>query len=132
VGGTVGDLESGAYYEAIRQFIFKQGKENVCLGFVSYVPIISGGEQKTKPTQHGVRDLRVVGLQPDFLICRCEEWVEESVKTKISMFTNVNPNCVFSAHWVENVNQVPLLLEEQELSKWIFEIMKMEPREPDL
>lgn len=68
VGGTVGDLESGAYYEAIRQFIIKKGEENCALGFVSYVPRISGGELKSKPTQHGVKELRSLGLSPDFIV----------------------------------------------------------------
>jgi len=70
VGGTVGDLESGAYFEAIRQFIIKKGEENCALGFVSYVPKISGGELKSKPTQHGVKELRSLGLSPDFIVCR--------------------------------------------------------------
>jgi CTP synthase len=128
VGGTVGDLESGAYYEALRQFIIKKGEENCALGFVSYVPCIAGNELKSKPTQHGVKELRSLGLSPDFIVCRCEIQITEEIKTKIASFTNVKRNCVFSAHNVEDILFVPELLESQGLSERIMERFKLVPQ----
>lgn len=121
VGGTVGDLESGAYYEAIRQFILKKGEENCALGFVSYVPCLSGGELKSKPTQHGVKELRSLGLAPDFIVCRCEIEVTDEIKSKIADFTNVKKNSVFSAHNVEDILFVPELLEKQGIASRLME-----------
>ena len=110
VGGTVGDIESSVFLEALRQFQFRVGPSNFCLTFVSLVPIM-GEEQKTKPTQHGVRDLRSVGLSPTVIFCRCKEVLEESTKIKIASFCHVGGSeAVLSVHDVSNVYHVPLLL----------------------
>jgi CTP synthase len=117
VGGTVGDIESSVFLEALRQFQFRVGPSNFCLTFVSLVPIM-GEEQKTKPTQHGVRDLRSVGLSPTVIFCRCKEVLETSTKVKIASFCHVDgPGCVLSVHDVSNVYHVPLLLLEQKLHR---------------
>ena len=94
VGGTIGDLEGGAYYEALRQFILKIGRENTCIFFVSYIPVLAGGEQKTKPTQHGCKELRVTGLAPDFIVCRCSDPISPETRNKVALFTNVQPEKV--------------------------------------
>lgn len=116
VGGTVGDIESSVFLEALRQFQFRVGHENFCLCFVSLVPILSD-EQKTKPTQHGVRDLRSLGLSPSIIFCRSTQVLEDSTKQKISLFCHVPAANVFSVHDVSNVYFVPTLLENQGLHK---------------
>ncbi|GKY97150.1 hypothetical protein MPSEU_000673400 [Mayamaea pseudoterrestris] len=113
VGGTVGDIESSVFLEALRQFQFRVGHDNFLLCFVSLVPIL--GEQKTKPTQHGVRDLRSLGLSPSVIFCRCSEPLEQAVKSKISSFCHVPTSNVLSVHDVNNVYHVPGLLESQGL-----------------
>lgn len=121
VGGTVGDIESSVFLEALRQFQFRVGPSNFCLTFVSLVPIM-GEEQKTKPTQHGVRDLRSLGLSPTVIFCRCKEVLEEGTKSKIASFCHVDgPECVLSVHDVSNVYHVPLLLMEQKLHRILAE-----------
>lgn len=125
VGGTVGDIESSVFFEALRQFQFRVGDENFCLMFVSLVPILSD-EQKTKPTQHGVRDLRSLGLSPKVIFCRCPIPLEDSCKNKISAFCHVGPNNVISVHDVKNVYHVPLLLLEQNLHRIIAKELKLE------
>ncbi|KAL7534547.1 hypothetical protein ACHAXR_005946 [Thalassiosira sp. AJA248-18] len=125
VGGTVGDIESSVFLEALRQFQFRVGPYNFCLTHVSLVPIM-GEEQKTKPTQHGVRDLRSVGLSPTVIFCRCREVLEESTKSKIASFCHVDgPNCVLSVHDVSNVYHVPLLLMEQKLHRILAEKLQL-------
>jgi len=116
VGGTVGDIESSIFFEALRQFQFRVGNENFCLMFVSLVPILSN-EQKTKPTQHGVRDLRSLGLSPKVIFCRSNFPLEQGTKDKISAFCHVPPCHVMSVHDVNNVYHVPLLLLQQNLHK---------------
>lgn len=125
VGGTVGDIESSVFLEALRQFQFRVGPSNFCLTFVSLVPIM-GEEQKTKPTQHGVRDLRSVGLSPIVIFCRCKEVLEEGTKSKIASFCHVDgPSCVLSVHDVSNVYHVPLLLLEQKLHRILAEKLQL-------
>ena len=125
VGGTVGDIESSVFLEALRQFQFRVGPDNFCLTFVSLVPVM-GEEQKTKPTQHGVRDLRSVGLSPTVIFCRCKEVLEQSTKSKIASFCHVDgPGCVLSVHDVSNVYHVPLLLLEQRLHRILSEKLKL-------
>ena len=125
VGGTVGDIESSVFLEALRQFQFRVGTENFCLTFVSLVPIM-GEEQKTKPTQHGVRDLRSVGLSPTVIFCRCRDVLEEGTKAKIASFCHVEPSGVLSVHDVSNVYHVPLLLMEQNLHRILAEKLKLD------
>jgi len=114
VGGTVGDIESSVFLEALRQFQFKVGDANFCLCFVSLVPTLSE-EQKTKPTQHGVRDLRSLGLSPKIIFCRANAPLLEGTKQKISNFCHVPASQVLSVHDVTNVYHVPALLESQQL-----------------
>jgi CTP synthase len=115
VGGTVGDIESSVFLEALRQFQFRIGHNNFCLCFVSLVPVLSDDEQKTKPTQHGVRDLRSLGLSPSVIFCRCTNELYDSTKNKISSFCHVPATSVLSVHDVSNVYHVPGLLESQNL-----------------
>lgn len=125
VGGTVGDIESSVFLEALRQFQFRVGPSNFCLTFVSLVPIM-GEEQKTKPTQHGVRDLRSVGLSPTVIFCRCREVLVEGTKSKIASFCHVDgPDCVLSVHDVSNVYHVPLLLMEQKLHRILADKLQL-------
>lgn len=114
VGGTVGDIESSVFLEALRQFQFRVGHDNFCLCFVSLVPILSD-EQKTKPTQHGVRDLRSLGLSPSIIFCRSTQPLLEATKQKISSFCHVAAKNVLSVHDVSNVYYVPTLLQDQAL-----------------
>ena len=124
VGGTVGDIESSVFFEALRQFQFRVGDDNFCLMFVSLVPILSD-EQKTKPTQHGVRDLRSLGLSPKVIFCRCPKALEQGCKDKISAFCHVQPENVISVHDVNNVYHVPLLLMQQKLHYTIAKELNM-------
>jgi len=127
VGGTVGDIESSIFFEALRQFQFRVNPENFCLMFVSLVPILSD-EQKTKPTQHGVRDLRSLGLSPKVIFCRCPVPLVDPCKNKISAFCHVSPDNVISVHDVNNVYHVPLLLLEQNLHRIIAKELHLEDR----
>uniref|UniRef100_A0A8C9TLJ8 CTP synthase n=1 Tax=Scleropages formosus TaxID=113540 RepID=A0A8C9TLJ8_SCLFO len=114
LGGTVGDIESMPFIEAFRQFQFKVKRENFCNIHVSLVPQPSAtGEQKTKPTQNSVRELRGLGLSPDLVVCRCSTPLDNAVKEKISMFCHVEPEQVICVHDVSSIYRVPLLLEDQ-------------------
>ncbi|SJX60836.1 probable URA7-CTP synthase 1 [Sporisorium reilianum f. sp. reilianum] len=112
LGGTVGDIESAPFVEAMRQFQFRVGHDNFALIHVSLVPVI-GGEQKTKPTQAAIRDLRGLGLVPDMIAARCPVPLERAVINKLSMFCHVGPEQVMAVHDVSSTYHVPLLLEEQ-------------------
>ncbi|XP_056879191.1 CTP synthase 1-like [Takifugu flavidus] len=114
LGGTVGDIESMPFIEAFRQFQFKVKRENFCNIHVSLIPQPqTTGEQKTKPTQSSVRELRGLGLSPDLIMCRCSTPLETAVKEKISMFCHVEPSQVICVQDVSSIYKVPLLLEEQ-------------------
>uniref|UniRef100_A0A665T654 CTP synthase n=1 Tax=Echeneis naucrates TaxID=173247 RepID=A0A665T654_ECHNA len=114
LGGTVGDIESMPFIEAFRQFQFKVKRENFCNIHVSLIPMPNTtGEQKTKPTQNSVRELRGLGLSPDLIMCRCATALETAVKEKISMFCHVEPTQVVCVHDVSSVYKVPLILENQ-------------------
>ncbi|KAI8343227.1 CTP synthase [Chlamydoabsidia padenii] len=113
LGGTVGDIESAPFVEAMRQFQFRVGHDNFCLIHVSLVPVVgSVGEQKTKPTQMSIRDLRGAGLSPDLIACRSSKPLDDSVASKISMFCHVAPEQVLAVHDVASVYHVPLLMRE--------------------
>ncbi|ORY84964.1 CTP synthase [Protomyces lactucae-debilis] len=116
LGGTVGDIESAPFVEALRQFQFRVGHENFALIHVSLVPVVSG-EQKTKPTQAAIKDLRGLGLTPDFIACRCPQPLERASVEKIGMFCHVGPDQVLAVHDVASTYHVPLLLEDQKLIK---------------
>lgn len=118
LGGTVGDIESAPYIEALRQFQFRVGRENVTFVHVSLVPVMGPvGEQKTKPTQHSVKELRGLGIIPDILVCRSTQPMTEETKQKLSAFCHVSADAVMSTHDVPNIYHVPLMLEEQGLCK---------------
>jgi len=122
LGGTVGDIESAPFVEALRQFQFRVGRENVCFVHVSLVPVLGVvGEQKTKPTQHTVKELRGAGITADFLVCRSEEPLEAATKEKLALFCHVAEDHVFSAHDVSNIYHVPLMLEEQGATRLLCE-----------
>eukprot|EP01094_Clydonella_sp_ATCC50884_P003283 TRINITY_DN12539_c0_g1_i1.p1 TRINITY_DN12539_c0_g1~~TRINITY_DN12539_c0_g1_i1.p1 ORF type:complete len:594 (-),score=191.73 TRINITY_DN12539_c0_g1_i1:242-2023(-) len=126
LGGTIGDIESMPFVEGLRQFQFRVGKENFCLIHVSLVPVIGVvGEQKTKPTQSSVRELRALGLTPDLIICRSDKPLEKDVQQKISLFCHVPPKCVIAVHNVESIYGVPLLLEQQYLSERFVECLSL-------
>lgn len=114
VGGTVGDIESLVFLEALRQFQFKVGQENMCFVHVSLVPVLgSVGEQKTKPTQHTVKELRSVGLNPDIILCRSAQVLSHSTREKLALFCQVPTSHVMTVHDVSNIYHVPLLLASQ-------------------
>ncbi|CEG49195.1 ctp synthase [Plasmopara halstedii] len=135
VGGTVGDIESMVFLEALRQFQFRIGPENFCLVHVSLVPVLgSVGEQKTKPTQHAIKELRSAGLTPDVIICRSTTELESATKAKIGMFCQVPANHVLSVHDVSNIYHVPLLLSKQGAASILMSKLQLMNRfsEPDL
>ena len=107
MGGTVGDIESMVFLEALRQFQFKEGRENILFIHVSLVPVLgSVGEQKTKPTQHSVKELRSIGLNPDVIVCRSSQMLSDSTKIKISSFCDVKSMNVLSVCDVSNVSNI--------------------------
>jgi len=133
IGGTVGDIESLPFLEAIRQLQLELGKENTLFVHLTYVPYIAvAGELKTKPTQHSVRELRAIGIQPDIIVCRSEVSLPENVKSKIAMFCNVKPSHVISVHDVDYIYKIPLFLKAQNLDKIIVENFNLNYKEPDL
>tara|TARA_B100000927_G_scaffold113263_1_gene91548 strand:+ start:17962 stop:19644 length:1683 start_codon:yes stop_codon:yes gene_type:complete len=114
LGGTVGDIESAPFIEALRQFQFRAGKGNICFVHVSLVPVMGPvGEQKTKPTQHTVKELRGLGIIPDILVCRSEKPLDDETKSKLAAFCHVGEEAVVSAHDVSNLYQIPISLYEQ-------------------
>ncbi|CAL9729772.1 CTP synthase 1 [Monosporozyma unispora] len=118
LGGTVGDIESAPFVEALRQFQFRVGRENFALIHVSLVPVIHG-EQKTKPTQAAIKDLRSLGLIPDMIACRCSEIMEKATIEKIAMFCHVGAEQVVNVHDVNSTYHVPLLLLEQKMIDYL-------------
>ncbi|KAJ2988774.1 CTP synthase 2, partial [Globomyces sp. JEL0801] len=130
LGGTVGDIESAPFIEAMRQFQFRVGHDNFCLIHVSLVPVVgSVGEQKTKPTQSSVRDLRGLGLSPDIIACRSSVPLQDDVRKKISMFCHVDTSCVMAVHDCKSVYHVPLLLKEQGLLQVLEKRLGLKPQE---
>ncbi|MCH1591367.1 MAG: CTP synthase (glutamine hydrolyzing) [Candidatus Thalassarchaeaceae archaeon] len=114
LGGTVGDIESAPFIEALRQFQFRAGKGNICFVHVSLVPVMGPvGEQKTKPTQHTVKELRGLGIIPDILVCRSENPLDSETKSKLAAFCHVGEDAVVSAHDVSNLYQIPISLHKQ-------------------
>jgi CTP synthase len=128
VGGTVGDIESMVFLEALRQFQFRVKRENVCFVHVSLVPALNSvGEQKTKPTQHGVKQLMMAGLQPDLLVCRSQNELQSGIREKLAMFCHVNVNNVLSVHDVSNIYHVPNMLQKQGLPSVICQSLCLTP-----
>ncbi|KAI1625004.1 CTP synthase [Exophiala viscosa] len=125
LGGTVGDIESAPFIEAMRQLRRRAGRDNFCQIHVSLVPVV-GGEQKTKPTQQAIRDARSAGLSPDLIACRCQERIVEATANKIAMFCQVEPSQVIAVHDVESTYHVPLLLQKQGLVDQIRELFRLD------
>ncbi|RMG18341.1 MAG: CTP synthase [Deltaproteobacteria bacterium] len=133
IGGTVGDIESLPFVEAIRQMRYDVGQENVLYVHLTLVPFIkAAGEVKTKPTQHSVMKLREIGIQPDILICRAEQDLSPEIKNKIALFTNVDRRSVFTARDVACIYEVPLVLHEEGLDDRIAELLNIWSRAPRL
>ena len=124
LGGTVGDIESAPFVEALRQFQFRVGKENFALIHVSLVPVIHG-EQKTKPTQAAIKDLRSLGLTPDMIACRCTEALDEPTINKIAMFCHVGPDQVVNVYDVKSTYHIPLLLLEQKMMDYLHKRLQL-------
>ncbi len=133
VGGTVGDIESQPFLEAIRQIRLEVGREDTLFVHLTLLPYIkTAGEVKTKPTQHSVAALRQIGIQPDIVVCRTDRPIEDDIKRKISLFCNVPVNCVIAAQDVDFIYELPLRLHEQGIDERMFELMNVWARKPDL
>ena len=126
IGGTIGDIESLPFLEAIRQFRFDAGKENVLyihLTFVPYIP--TACEVKTKPTQHSVKELRSIGIQPDILLCRTDRYLPDDIKAKIALFCDVSQDAVITAKDVNCIYEVPLIFNKEGLDQKILELLNV-------
>jgi CTP synthase len=133
IGGTVGDIESLPFLEAIRQFRQEVGRDNALVIHLTLVPFIAAaGELKTKPTQHSVRELMQIGIQPDILICRSEQPISADIKRKIALFCNVDFDCVIESPDVESIYEIPLRFHDQGLDRVVCERLRLESRDPDL
>ena len=129
IGGTVGDIESQPFLEAIRQFGRDIGRENTLYIHLTLVPFIdTAGELKTKPTQHSVRDLRSIGIQPDILLCRTDRFLPRDIRRKIALFCNVDEEAVITAKDVDSIYEVPLVLGEEGLDRIVLKHLKLPVR----
>jgi CTP synthase len=133
IGGTVGDIESLPFLEAIRQFRQEVGRDNALFMHLTLVPYIAAaGEVKTKPTQHSVRELMEIGIQPDILICRAERPLAPEIKRKIALFCNVDYSCVVESPDVRTIYEIPLRFLEQNLDAAVCERLRLETKAPDM
>jgi CTP synthase len=133
IGGTVGDIEGQPFLEAIRQHKLACGANNAINVHLTYVPYIrSAGELKSKPTQHGVKELRSLGIQPDILLCRAEQEIPRALKDKIALFCSVTPDAVFSAKDTNLVYEVPLMLHKEGLDKKLTALLGLPDPQPNL
>ena len=133
VGGTVGDIESLPFLEAIRQIRLDVGRNNAAFVHLTLVPWIgASGELKTKPTQHSVRELRAIGIQPDILLCRCDRMIPQEVKRKIALFCNISEDAVISARDVETIYEVPLALSAEGIDEIIMKLLDLPYRRKSL
>ncbi len=133
IGGTVGDIESLPFLEAIRQFRQEVGRDNAIFIHLTLVPFIGATqEMKTKPTQHSVRELMEIGIMPDILICRSERPIPEEMRRKIALFCNVDYSCVVESPDVKSIYEVPLRLHGQNLDREVCQRLRLETKEPDL
>jgi CTP synthase len=133
IGGTVGDIESLPFLEAIRQFRNEVGRQNAIFIHLTWVPHLkTAGEVKTKPTQHSVKALREIGIQPDILLCRTENFLSEEIKAKISLFCNVEVSAVFTAKDVECIYEVPLIFHSEGLDEKVVELLNIWTGRPHL
>ena len=133
IGGTVGDIESLPFLEAIRQMRIELGSSNTLFIHLTLIPFLNtAGEIKTKPTQHSVKELRSIGIQPDILICRSKEPIPKSARTKIALFTNVEERGVFSLPDVDYIYEVPMVLHQQNLDNLVIEKLHISAQPADL
>jgi CTP synthase len=133
IGGTVGDIESLPFLEAVRQMRLEEGISNTFFVHVALTPTLKAtGEQKTKPVQHSVQELRRIGIQPDMIVMRCEKPLVDEARRKIALYSNVPIEYVISNHDVEIIYEVPLILHEQGVPKLIAQKLELDYREPDL
>jgi CTP synthase len=132
IGGTIGDIEGLSFIEAIRQVGIEKAPEDVLYIHVTLLPYIAGSnELKSKPTQHSVKELQSLGIKPDILVCRSELPIEEGMKNKIALYCNVRPESVIQNKTVDNLYAVPLMLEEEGLTKEVCRHLKLEKQEPN-
>jgi len=133
IGGTVGDIESLPFLEAIRQFRHDIGRDNALFVHLTLVPFIAAaGELKTKPTQHSVRDLMEIGIQPDLLIVRTERPISDDIKRKIALFCNVEFGCVIESPDVRTIYEIPLRFHEQGFDEKVLERLHLDALRPEL
>src|SRR6266581_1765367 len=133
VGGTVGDIESLPFLEAIRQMGITLGRDNVCYIHLTLVPFIAtAGEMKTKPTQHSVKELREIGIQPDIVLCRADRPIPDGDRRKIALFTNVPPEAVIPAVDKDSIYKIPLALHAEGLDEIVCRKLSLSPRPADL
>jgi CTP synthase len=133
IGGTIGDIESLPFLEAIRQFRYDVGRENVLYVHLTLVPFIAtAGELKSKPTQHSVKELRAIGIQPDLLICRTDQPLSQSIKKKIALHCNLDIDAVISANDVASIYEVPVALHEEGMDSLAVKKLSLKSKAPDL
>ena len=133
IGGTIGDIESQPFLEAVRQISLEVGRENSIFIHVTLVPYLKGSEEhKSKPTQHSVKELQGMGINPDMIVLRCDEPLEESIFQKISLFCNVGQDCVIENRTLPNLYEAPLMLEKQNFSDAVCRKLHLDPPKADL
>jgi CTP synthase len=132
IGGTVGDIESLPFLEAIRQMGVEMGRNNCVYMHLTLVPVVGGGEIKTKPTQHSVKELRSIGIQPDVLLCRCKNALPDEQRRKIALFTNVEERAVISAIDADDIYRIPIILHEQALDDIVIDRLRLTAAPSDL
>ncbi len=133
IGGTIGDIESQPFLEAIRQISHEVGRDNCLFVHVTLVPYIkSSGEQKSKPTQHSCKELMGLGINPDIIVCRCDVPMDKSVLEKIALFCNVAPDCVIENLTVDVLYEAPLMLEDSKLSEVVCRQLRLDTPKPDM
>jgi CTP synthase len=133
IGGTVGDIESLPFLEAIRQLGIEEGRQNACYIHLTLVPYLASvGEIKTKPTQHSVKELREIGIQPDIVMCRSDRPLPEDEQRKIALFTNVDKGAVITCHDVDSIYKIPRVLHRQGLDEIVCRKLSLTPRPADL
>ena len=133
IGGTVGDIESHPYLEAIRQVSREIGRENCMYVHVTLIPYLSkGGEMKTKPTQHSVKELLSIGIQPDMVVLRTEYPLSQDMRGKVSLFCNVEEDCIIQNLDAESLYEIPIMLEAEGLAKAVCKKLSLEDKAPDL
>ena len=133
IGGTIGDMESQPFLEAVRQISLEVGRENSLFIHVTLVPFLKGSEEhKSKPTQHSVKELQGMGINPNIIVLRCDEPLEQAIFEKIALFCNVKEDCVIENRTLPNLYEAPLMLEQSDFSTVVCRELKLETKEPDL